>query len=70
MTDAERGMIWWNALDKRHRSLWMKRAGDTGVAADAWRAFKGAGVVVDHTPETVVQARVRDFAPTLGAAGQ
>lgn len=38
--DGEEGMAWWNGLDRRERAKWMKAAGDTGVAADAWNAFK------------------------------
>lgn len=33
-------MSWWNGLDRRERAKWMKAAGDTGVPADAWQAFK------------------------------
>lgn len=40
--DGEEGMAWWNALDRRERAKWIKAAGDTGVAADAWNAFKMA----------------------------
>ena len=40
--DDEEGMAWWNALDRRARAKWIKAAGDTGVAADAWNAFKMA----------------------------
>lgn len=38
--DAAAGMIWWNALDDKQRKYWMRIAGDTGRAIDAWRAFK------------------------------
>lgn len=38
--DAELGMAWWNGLSERERREWMRRAGDTGVAADAREAFK------------------------------
>lgn len=38
--DAELGMAWWNGLTERERAEWMKRAGNTGVAADAWEMFK------------------------------
>lgn len=40
--DGEEGMAWWSGLDRRERSKWMKAAGDTGIAADAWQAFKDA----------------------------
>ena len=39
-TDAELGMAWWNGLDEDERAEWMERAGNTGVAADAWKAYK------------------------------
>jgi hypothetical protein len=38
--DAELGMAWWNGLTVPERREWMERAGNTGVAADAWAAFK------------------------------
>ncbi len=38
--DAQLGMTWWNGLTAAERREWMRRAGDTGVAADAWDAFK------------------------------
>ncbi|MDI4667390.1 ProQ/FinO family protein, partial [Xanthobacter autotrophicus] len=38
--DGEEGMDWWNGLDGRERTKWMKAGGNTGVAADAWNAFK------------------------------
>lgn len=38
--DGEEGITWWNGLDRRERAKWMKAGGDTGVAADAWKAFK------------------------------
>lgn len=44
--DAEAGLRWWNALTEQERKYWMERAGNTGVAADAWEAFK------HQTPET------------------
>lgn len=39
-TDELLGMAWWNGLDETQRQDWMARAGNTGVAADAWAAFK------------------------------
>jgi hypothetical protein len=39
--EAAAGMIWWNALNDKERKHWMERAGNTGCAFDAWRAFKG-----------------------------
>jgi len=38
--DEQAGMQWWNSLDEHARRKWMRAAGDTGVAADAWTAFK------------------------------
>lgn len=42
LEDAAQGMEWWNSLESSERTKWMKAAGDTGVAADAWAAFKAA----------------------------
>jgi hypothetical protein len=39
-TDAQLGMDWWNGLPAAERREWMRRAGNTGVAADAWAVFK------------------------------
>lgn len=39
-TDVQLGMTWWNNLTRAERDEWMRRAGDTGVAADAWALFK------------------------------
>jgi hypothetical protein len=41
--DALLGLSWWNNLTEVERIAWMERAGNTGVAADAWAAFKAAG---------------------------
>lgn len=41
-SDGLLGMAWWNGLTERERIDWMARAGNTGVAADAWEAFKRA----------------------------
>jgi hypothetical protein len=38
--DAIAGMLWWNSLTPAERVYWMDVAGNTGVAADAWEAFK------------------------------
>jgi hypothetical protein len=38
--DDEIGMIWWNRLSERERAEWSRAAGNTGVAADAWAAFR------------------------------
>jgi hypothetical protein len=35
------GMLcWWNLLTEQERRRWMREAGDTGIARDAWLAFK------------------------------
>ncbi|KSG21234.1 hypothetical protein AO946_26190 [Pseudomonas aeruginosa] len=38
--DEQAGIDWWNSLDEAARLHWMHYAGDTGVVADAWAAFK------------------------------
>jgi hypothetical protein len=38
--DDAMGMAWWNNLTPKERREWMRRAGDTGRAVDAWEAFK------------------------------
>jgi len=40
--DEDAGIAWWNALSVAERRHWMAAAGDTGVAADAWTAYKRA----------------------------
>ncbi|MER9875249.1 hypothetical protein [Mesorhizobium sp. M0195] len=40
--DEHAGMAWWNALDEGGRRDWMQQAGNTGRAADAWKAYKRA----------------------------
>ena len=40
------GMAWWNRITDAERRRWMLRAGDTGIAADAYTVFleeSGAG---------------------------
>lgn len=37
--DEALGMAWWNSLSDENRAKWAIKAG-TGVAADAWAAFK------------------------------
>ncbi|ABO60563.1 hypothetical protein LA345_38735 (plasmid) [Burkholderia vietnamiensis] len=37
--DPHAGMYWWNGLAESDRAEWMKRAGDTGKAVDAWAAY-------------------------------
>lgn len=39
-TDEAVGIAWWNSLDDQERMRWMEAAGNTGVAADAWAAYK------------------------------
>ena len=38
--DESMGVYWWNGLTDDERIHWMNRAGNTGVAADAWRDLK------------------------------
>jgi hypothetical protein len=38
--DDREGMQWWNDLRDEDRQHWMRQAGNTGRAVDAWRAFK------------------------------
>lgn len=38
--DEAAGMEWWNALHDEARRYWMAQAGNTGVVADAWAAYK------------------------------
>jgi hypothetical protein len=39
-TDDILGMRWWNAQSRESRRYWMRRAGDTGLAVDAWREYQ------------------------------
>ena len=38
-SDPRSGMDWWNGLEENERRHWMKRAGDTGRAVDAWAKY-------------------------------
>lgn len=38
--DEIAGMAWWNGMPEAERREWMRRAGDTGKAADAWAEYK------------------------------
>ncbi|MGE4125482.1 MAG: hypothetical protein AB7E59_09510 [Pusillimonas sp.] len=38
--DEKIGMAWWNHASEEQRRFWMERAGNTGVPADAYAAFK------------------------------
>lgn len=47
-TAAERaGIAWWNTLDEQARRFWLREAGQTGRAVDAWEAFKRAREAVE-----------------------
>ena len=46
--DERAGMAWWNELSEVARGYWMRQAGDTGRAADAWAAFQMATSAVHH----------------------
>lgn len=37
--DPQAGMQWWNGLDEVERREWMRRAGDTGRAVDAYAQY-------------------------------
>jgi len=38
--DEAMGIAWWNSLTEQDRAKWMQAAGNTGVVADVWAAFK------------------------------
>lgn len=42
MTDDEIGISWWNGLMETERATWSSVAGNTGIAKDAWEAYKQA----------------------------
>ena len=42
--DDRAGMAWWNSLTKPERARWLVEAG-SARPVDAWRAYKGSGVV-------------------------
>lgn len=46
--DERAGMSWWNELTEADRRRWMREAGDTGIAADAWAAYQRAQVDATH----------------------
>jgi hypothetical protein len=49
MTNDDRaGMDWWNSLTETERAYWMAKAGNTGRAVDAWRAYKRASPPKDE----------------------
>lgn len=50
LADAATGMAWWNGLTPDQRRFWMYCAGDTGVAADAWAAYKAAYAALCRLP--------------------
>jgi len=47
LADGLLGMAWWNGLTRPERVYWMDVAGNTGVAADAWAAFKSNVVPIN-----------------------
>ena len=61
--DDQVGMRWWNALNEECRRYWMRRAGDTGRAVDAWRAFKGAMADSGFVIWEAAQTAGRDLDP-------
>jgi hypothetical protein len=54
------GMAWWNNLSKKDRRHWMRLAGDTGRAVDAWRAFKGLRLTEKAGPREVLTELFRE----------
>lgn len=52
MADDQLGMNWWNALSERERQEWLRKAGNTGRAKDAWDAFNGRHANFSHCGET------------------
>jgi len=42
ISNAQIGIAWWNSLSLQERKKWMRLAGNTGVAADAWAAFQAS----------------------------
>lgn len=38
--DEQQGMDWWNGMSRQERIRWLKIAGNTAIAADAWAAYK------------------------------
>ena len=53
-TDDLKGIAWWNALTEKARGYWMRIAGNTGRAVDAWVAFKLAQGARDLDPKEVL----------------
>jgi hypothetical protein len=53
-TDDLNGIAWSNALTEKARGLWMRIAGNTGRAVDAWVAFKLAQGARDLDPKDVL----------------
>jgi hypothetical protein len=76
--NTELGMTWWNGLTERERREWMARAGNTGVAADAWAEFQksspGAGDVsetpVAHAAAPPPQGALPDLVACLRIASE
>ncbi|MER9634263.1 hypothetical protein [Mesorhizobium sp. M0228] len=65
--DEHAGMAWWNALDEDGRRDWMQQAGNTGRAADAWKAYKRAAAA-ENWSELASKAHVVDAASRLFGA--
>ncbi|MFA0924668.1 hypothetical protein [Xanthomonas fragariae] len=49
--DPAAGMAWWNGLDEGARRDWMKQAGDTGRAVDAYAVYLAREAHDDATAE-------------------
>jgi hypothetical protein len=69
LTDIEAaGMAWWNGLDEKARASWMKRAGDTGVAAHAWHAFKARAAADDPRADVALLLLGNEWGDAVAAA--
>jgi len=64
--DDEIGMIWWNRLSERDRAEWSRAAGNTGVAADAWAAFRASQNNPPNLPGIETPPYPRRLPPPVG----
>jgi hypothetical protein len=64
--NTELGMTWWNGLTERERREWMARAGNTGVAADAWAEFQKSSPSAGDVSETILAHEAAPPPPTSG----
>lgn len=54
--DAAAGMAWWNYIDEASRAHWLRRAGGTGVPAEAWAACKAWAAEMNNQPQQLPEA--------------